>query len=237
MLDIIHDIESTFDYTLELRKRYRKALKHLNRLDSDEKKNVLKSYATLEVSVQYEMNGLEEEEEDKEEEEKEEKEEDSNKEHFWDFVYELRDVLEQDMHILEKYVEKAKSKLKTDIEEDDDDAITMAEHIEDLADDFHTHGADCFKHCSKGKIETISGAVEAMIMPETVEILKVVNPEKLEFVRQLLMPYIKSVRKIGDPSVSIYEKRKTLQKAQVGEGVLKSVKKLMLPSLKNAKNN
>ena len=62
--------------------------------------------------------------------------------------------------------------LKTDIEEDDDDAITIAEHIEDLADDFHTHGADCFQHCSKGKIETISGAVEAMINPEAVEILK-----------------------------------------------------------------
>ena len=48
---------------------------------------------------------------------------------------------------------------------------------------------------------------------------------------QLLRPYSKSVRKIGDPSVSIHEKRKTLQKAQVGEGVLKSVTDLIYPAI------
>ena len=54
---------------------------------------------------------------------------------------------------------------------------------------------------------------------------QVMNPEKIKFIRQLILPYYKTVRKIGNPKVSIHEKRKLLQKAQVGEGVLESVNK------------
>ena len=42
-----------------------------------------------------------------------------------------------------------------------------------------------------------------------------------------MMPYHETVRKIGNPKVSTHEKRKLLQKAQVGEGVLESVTKYM----------
>ena len=71
-----------------------------------------------------------------------------------------------------------------------------------------------------------------MITPENVQILKRRNPRKLELVKKLLLPYHESIKKIGDPRVSIHEKRKTLQKAQVGAGVIKSIKKLVLPLLK-----
>ena len=42
-------------------------------------------------------------------------------------------------------------------------------------------------------------------------------------IRKPMMPYHKTVRKIGNPKVSTHEKRKLLQKAQVGKGVLNSV--------------
>ena len=42
----------------------------------------------------------------------------------------------------------------------------------------------------------------------------------MEYVRNLLKPFRHSVRKLADPGVTVHEKRKTLKKAQVGEGVL-----------------
>ena len=48
------------------------------------------------------------------------------------------------------------------------------------------------------------------------------NPQKINFFQELIMPYHKIVRKFANPKVSTHEKRKSLQKAQVGEGVLKS---------------
>ena len=51
----------------------------------------------------------------------------------------------------------------------------------------------------------------------------IMNPQKAKFFRELMLPYHETVRKIGNPKVSTHEKRKLLQKAQVGEGVLESV--------------
>ena len=52
---------------------------------------------------------------------------------------------------------------------------------------------------------------------------------------------IQKVRKYGvselsNPHVTIHNKRKTLQKAQVGEGILNIVKNLIVPELKEALN-
>ena len=55
----------------------------------------------------------------------------------------------------------------------------------------------------------------------------VMNPQKSKFIRELILPYHETVRKIGNPKVSTHEKRKLLQKAQVGEGVLESVSKYL----------
>ena len=55
----------------------------------------------------------------------------------------------------------------------------------------------------------------------------VMNPQKAKFLRELMLPYHETVRKIGNPKVSSHEKRKLLQKAQVGEGVLESVSKYL----------
>ena len=48
-------------------------------------------------------------------------------------------------------------------------------------------------------------------------------------------PYIKSVEKIGDSEITIHEKRKTLQKTQVGETVLNLITDVILPYLKELK--
>jgi len=53
------------------------------------------------------------------------------------------------------------------------------------------------------------------------------NRQKSEFIRELMLPYNETVRKIGNPKVSTHEKRKLLQKAHVGEGVLESVTKYL----------
>ena len=48
-------------------------------------------------------------------------------------------------------------------------------------------------------------------------------------------PYIKSEEKIGDSEISIHEKRKTLQKTQVGETVINLITEVILPYLNELK--
>ena len=50
----------------------------------------------------------------------------------------------------------------------------------------------------------------------------------------MLSPHKKSLEKLVDANVSIHEKRKSLQKAQVGEGLLQLASHLMLPLLRKA---
>jgi hypothetical protein len=45
-----------------------------------------------------------------------------------------------------------------------------------------------------------------------------------------------SVRKLTDSQVTIHNKRKTLQKSQVGEGILTILKNLVVPELKALTN-
>ena len=95
LLEIIYDIKSTFNYSLQLRKKFRKKIEDMEEYDQDEWKKILKSYAKLEAAVKDENDRLDsgdteeaedEEEEDKEEEEKdeEEDEEEEKGEDFWD---------------------------------------------------------------------------------------------------------------------------------------------------------
>ena len=61
------------------------------------------------------------------------------------------------------------------------------------------------------------------------------NPHKYDLIRKLMNPYIKSVEKIGDSEISIHEKRKTLQKTQVGETVINLITEVILPYLNELK--
>jgi len=201
--------------------------------DQDEWKEILKSYAKLEASVKDEIEGLdsadksEEEEEEVKEEDKEEGD-DSTKEDFWDFIKEFKHVLnEKDMKMVEKYFDKeAEKKMDSKIVEEDEgieDVKMVTEKVDELKDDFHEHGSDCFKHCSEEKIHCVASAVNSLLRLGST----VMNPQKAKFLRELMLPYHETVRKIGNPKVSTHEKRKLLQKAQVGEGVLESVSKYL----------
>ena len=244
LLEIINDIKSTFDYSLQLRKKFREKIEDMEEYDQDEWKKILKSYAKLEAGVKDENEGLdngdkgEEEDEEKEEggdeeedEDKEEggdKEEDSTKEDFWDFIKEFKHVLNQkDLKMVKKYFDKeAEKTVESKIVEDDEgieDGKMVIEKVDELKDDFNELGSDCFNHCSEEKIKCLAGTVNAMLRTGST----LMNRQKLKFIRELMLPYQKTVRKIGNPNVSTHEKRKLLQKAQVGEGVLESVTKYM----------
>ena len=83
LLDLILDIESTHKYCIAMRREYRKALKQLNDLGESDKQKVIESYAKLEVSIMDEQFGIE-------------NENNNEKDDLWDFVFEFRDMLEED---------------------------------------------------------------------------------------------------------------------------------------------
>ena len=230
LLEIINDIKSTFNYSLQLRKKFREKIEDMEEYEQEEWKKILKSYAKLEASVKDEIEGLdstdksEEDKEEVKEEDKEEGDDHEEKEDFWDFIKEFKHALnETDLEMVEEYFDReAEKKMDSKIVEDDEgieDGKMVIEKVDELKDDFHEHGSDCFKHCSEEKIQCLATAVNSLLSSGKT----VMNPQKAEFIRELMMPYHETVRKIGNPKVSTHEKRKLLQKAQVGEGVLNSV--------------
>ena len=127
LLEIINDIKATFNYSLQLRKKFREKIEDMEEYESEEWKKILKSYAQLEASVKDEIEGLdsvdkgEEEEEDKEEGDDEEdegeegedegKDDQTEKEDFWDFIKEFKHVLNgKDLKMVEKYFDKEAEK-------------------------------------------------------------------------------------------------------------------------------
>ena len=242
LLEIINDIKATFNYSLQLRKKFREKIEDMEEYEQEEWKKILKSYAKLEASVKDEIEGLdsvdkgEEEEEDKEEGDDEEdegeegedegKDDQTEKEDFWDFIKEFKHVLNgKDLKMVEKYFDKEAEKTEESKNVEDDEGIEdgkmVIEKVDELKDDFDKHGSDCFKHCSKEKIHCLATAVNSLLRSGST----VMNRQKAKFIRELMMPYHETVRKIANPKVSTHEKRKLLQKAQVGEGVLNSVTK------------
>merc|ERR1711949_144981 len=217
LLEIINDIKSTFNYSVQLRKKFREKIENMEEYEQDEWNKILKSYAKLEASVKDENEGLDsvEEKEDEVEEEKDEGEkgEDEGK--------------DDDLKMVEKYFDKeAEKKMDSkNVEEDEgvEDVKMVTEKVDELKDDFHEHGSDCFKNCSDEKMHCVAAAVNSLLRVGST----VMSKQKAKYLRELMLPYHETVRKIGNPKVSTHEKRKLLQKAQVGEGVLESVSKYL----------
>ena len=120
----------------------------MNELDDYDKKKVIKNYASLEVKVKDEKDGIENENED------------CNKDDFWDFVLEFRDMPEEYSKLLDNYVvvEKEKVLAKKDIYEDG--PIDLNEIIMcalNLKKDLHNHGEECFESCSDAQIHSVAG--------------------------------------------------------------------------------
>ena len=228
---------------MQLRKKFREKIENMEEYEQDEWNKILKSYAKLEASVKDENEGLDsvEEKEDEVEDEKDEgekgedegKDDDLEKEDFWDFIKEFKQVFnEKDLKMVKKYFDKEAEKKMDSKNVEEDEGIedvkmvtekVVREKVDELKDDFHEHGSDCFKQCSDEKIHCVAAAVNSLLRVGST----VMSKQKAKFLRELMLPYHQTVRKIGNPKVSTHEKRKLLQKAQVGEGVLESVSKYL----------
>ena len=160
------------------------------------------------------------------------------KERFFDFIFEAEEFMTPDSHkkrlhyekIFREDITEAIGKDEGNKPEDEDDLIDDVEH---LRNKFDEDGNICFKYCSKRKINSISDMADALLDNKLGDDLKKSNPSKFKYIKDLLKPYRKSIRKIRDPTVDIHEKRKVLQKPDVGEGLLESVESVVTALLKN----
>ena len=154
-------------------------------------------------------------------------------------MFEFRDIVEEDSKMLDNYVvvEKEKVLPRKDFEEDVK-TIKLNEIVEntiDVNNEFHKHGEECFETCFHTQIHSISEFVRSFFDSDDTNKIRNYNPHKYDLIKKLMNPYIKSVEKIGDSEISIHEKRKTLQKTQVGETVINLITEVILPYLNELK--
>jgi hypothetical protein len=169
-------------------------------------------------------------------------EEEICKEQFFDFVFEAENFLDsKSKDKLGKDLAEEKRYLKicngfeqglTDLPQAVDDVI---EDLGDLIEEWNERDGKCFKTCSKRKIHSLSNVANTLVDSELLMKMKKINTPKYKFLRKMLKPHVKSVEKLADSNVSIHEKRKTLQKSQVGEGILEAAANLVIPYLERAK--
>merc|ERR1712055_275413 len=224
LLHIINDTRSIFEYCIKLRKLYRNALKQFNNLNEEDTRTVIKSYAKLEVILKDDQFGIENDNNNNE-----------SDDDFWDFVFEFRDKVEEDLKLLNNYVAVEKEIIlsKKDID-DEEPMMGLKEIINNginLMTDYQKHGEECFETCSNAQIHSVGGMIESFNDPETTVKIRNFNPHKYDLIRDLMEPYIKSVEKIGNSDISIHEKRKTSQKTHVGETVINLITNVILPYL------
>ena len=173
---------------------------------------------------------------------------------FWGFGVELRDVIEDDdeKKTLENIIKKKKNdflELKENENNDDSDDEEVElntksdiiqkyiRNVEEVFDKFKDEGSEYFKDCSKSKLQSICDMFR--LMDDNVErnILKRKYPNKYAHLNETIHKLRKDdVRKLTDSQVTIHNKRKTLQKSQVGEGILTILKNLVVPHLKALTN-
>ena len=168
-------------------------------------------------------------------------EDDPNKEPFFNFVFEAEHFLDtKSKEKLEEYFacDKKDHKLDHGCDQDETNIPTsvgeIVEDMEDVLDKWNEKEEECFKECSKRKIVTTCSMAHHWMDATSLQKMKKRNPSKYRFLKRMLKPHMKSLEKLVSSDVSIHEKRKTLQKAQVGEGILQTASHLILPLLRKA---
>ena len=114
LLDVVKGFHTSLKSIQDLRRKYDIALDQLNNLDHNEQKKVLKAYAELEVNVADENNEIHDIDSDQDEYENMESDDDENSDTESDveeFITELRNMLEKDSNLLDKYVKRAKKRI------------------------------------------------------------------------------------------------------------------------------
>ena len=168
-------------------------------------------------------------------------EDESNREPFFNFVFEAEHFLDaKSKEILEEYLVRDKKNRKLDdgCDQDETDnpknAQEVVEDIEEVISMWNEKEEDCFKQCSKRKIQSVCNMAHNWMDATSLNKMKKFNPSKYRFLKKMLSPHKNSLEKLVDTNVSIHEKRKTLQKAQVGDGILQLASHLMIPLLTQA---
>ena len=168
-------------------------------------------------------------------------EDESNKEPFFNFVFEAEHFLDaKSKATLEEYLARDKKNRKLD-DGCDQDETDNPENVQEVVGDieevfsmWNEKEEDCFKQCSKRKIQSVCNVAYNWMDATSLNKMKKFNPSKYRFLKKMLSPHKNSLEKLVDSNVSIHEKRKTLQKAQVGDGILQMASHLMLPLLRQA---
>ena len=169
-------------------------------------------------------------------------ENETNKEYFFDFVLEAENFLdEKSKKMVEKYVTREKKDIvladareqdETDMPEDMDDILEDIEHVIDL---WNKREEECFKKCGKRKIMSLSNIANCLMDTKSLEKMKKMNPSKFHFIQKMLRPHKKALEKLINSKISVHEKRKVLQKSQVGGDILDAAANLVIPTMEYAK--
>ena len=113
-------------------------------------------------------------------------------------------------------------------------AQEVVEDIEEVFSMWNEKEEDCFKQCSKRKIQSVCTVTHNWMDATSLNKIKKFNSSKYRFLKNMLSPHKNSLEKLADVNVSIHEKRKTLQKAQVEDGILRTASHLMITLLTQA---
>ena len=161
-----------------------------------------------------------------------------NKEPFFNFVFEAENFMDvKSKETLENYLARDKKNLKladgcdqdeTDLPQNVSEVIEDIEHVFTM---WNEKEEECFKQCSKRKVHSVCNVAHMLMDGKSLQKMKKINPSKYRFIKHMLKPHKKSFEKLVNPKVSIHEKRKILQKPQVGEGILHTAANLMIPLL------
>ena len=81
----------------------------------------------------------------------------------------------------------------------------------------------------------MSTIVDILLTNEVGRNLKLSNPTKYRYIKEMLKPYAHSIRELPNTKVSINKKRKTLQNPNIGEGLLETAESVVIPLLKKSK--
>ena len=169
-------------------------------------------------------------------------ENEANKEYFFDFVMEAETFLDnKSKKMVEKNVTREKKNIvladgreqdETDLPEDIDDVLEDIEHVIDL---WNEREEGCFEKCSKRKIMSLSNIANCLMDTKALEKMKKINPSKFHFIQKMMRPHKKALEKLINSKICVHEKRKVLQKSQVGGDLLDAAANLVIPSLECAK--
>jgi hypothetical protein len=258
--NVIEEIDEQFDNIIELRGKFRGSLGEMKDADMEKKKRILKKVAALIVKIFDESEGIDpgdesDEEEGADESEEEETEEDEdvdeeegvnlNDDNPFSFIEEIKlsmdekdnEILDDEIQkVIKKHIEEKKDDIDDDESSDESDnecGVTEKVFKQDekklrqCINGVECEGCQYFEHCSNDKVDTIYRWCKHILNNE-----EQFDQKNLHKVKVKWMPIRFHVRALADPKQSLDAKRKILQKASVGDGVLSGLATLGLPMIK-----